>query len=50
MTANENANMVEGLREIGFSDTQIADMLLMIEGRISIQEWKDRFDRENENK
>ena len=50
MNMDENANLAEGLRAIGFSDTQIEDMLLMIEGRISISEWKERFERENTEK
>lgn len=46
MNMNENANLVEGLRAIGFTDTQIADFLLMVEGRISIEDFKDRFEKE----
>lgn len=43
MTTTEIANLIEGLREIGFTDTQITDLQLMMEGRISIEEWGKRF-------
>ena len=39
MEGNELANMIEGLRAIGFSEKQITDFILMIAGRISIEEW-----------
>ena len=48
MNMSENANMVEGLRKIGFTDTQITDFLLMVEGRITQDEWEKRFNREKE--
>ena len=48
MNMTENANLVEGLRAIGFTDTQIADFLLMLEGRLSIDSWKERFEEEAE--
>ena len=50
MTMTENANMVEGLRAINFTDTQVADLLLMIEGRITVEEWKKRFEEEEKKK
>lgn len=38
MTMVENANFVEILRGIGWTGDQIADFLLGIEGRISVEE------------
>ena len=43
MNMTENANLVESLRRIGFTDTQIADLILSIEGRISLDELEIRF-------
>ena len=43
MNMTENANLIEGLRRVGFSDTQIADLQLMIEGRISMEDWEKRY-------
>ena len=43
MNMTENANLIEGLRKIGFTDSQIADLMLMVEGRIDIDEWVKRF-------
>ncbi|MBO6214369.1 MAG: hypothetical protein J6N76_02400 [Lachnospiraceae bacterium] len=43
MNMTENANLIEGLRQIGFTDSQIADLMLMVEGRIDIDEWVKRF-------
>ena len=39
MKENELANMIEGLRAIGFKEKQITDFMLMIAERISIDEW-----------
>ncbi len=50
MNMDENANLVEGLRLIGFSDTQIADLFLMVEGRISMEEWKKRYEDADKTK
>ena len=47
---NEIANLIEGLRKIGFSDTQITDFQLMVEGRITIDEFKERYEKENDKK
>ena len=44
MTMTENANLIESLRAIGFTDSQITDFLLSVEGRISIEEFKKRFE------
>ncbi|MBR1629405.1 MAG: hypothetical protein IJ679_09110 [Lachnospiraceae bacterium] len=46
MTMQENANMAELLRSIGWTDQQIVDFLLGIEGRISIEEAADRIKQE----
>ena len=43
MNMNENANLIECLRSIGFTDTQITDLFLAIEGRISIEEFASRY-------
>ena len=43
MNMTEIANLIEGLRKIGFSDSQIADFQLMIEGRINLDEWVERY-------
>ena len=43
MTMSENANLVEGLRRLGFSDTQIIDFLLAVGGRISLDELERRY-------
>ena len=48
MTNNEKVNLVEGLRAIDFSNAQINDFILMLAGRISIAEWKDRYEKEQE--
>lgn len=50
MNMTENANLVEGLRRIGFTDTQIADLILAIEGRISLDELEARYKSENNKK
>lgn len=50
MTMSEKANLIEGLRKIGFSDSQIADFQLMVEGRISIDEFKKRFEENDKKK
>lgn len=42
----ENANLIEALRLLGFSDTQITDLILAIGGRISLEEMKARYDKE----
>ena len=43
----ETSGIIESLRIIGFTDTLILDLLLAAEGRISMEEWKNRFDAEN---
>ena len=50
MNMTETANLIEGLREIGFSDSQIADFQLMIEGRISKEEFREKYIKANEEK
>ena len=47
MNMSENANLIEGLRLLGFTDTQIADFILAVEGRISLEEMKKRHDAED---
>ena len=44
---NEISRIIESLRVIGYTDTQILDLLLVAEGRISKEEWKNRFETEN---
>lgn len=46
MNMTENANMKESLRRLGFTDTQITDFILAVEGRISLDELEERFNRE----
>ncbi len=43
MNMTENANLVEGLRALGWTGEQIADFILAIEGRITTEELKKRF-------
>ena len=43
MTMEENANLAEGLRRLGFTDTQIIDFLLAVGGRITLDELEKRF-------
>lgn len=50
MNMTENANLVEGLRRLGFTDTQIADLILAIEGRISLDELEQRYNAERDKK
>ena len=38
MTMSENANLIQFLQSIGWSDSQITNMFLCVEGRISIEE------------
>ena len=49
MTMNENANMAELFRSIGWTDEQIVDFLLGVEGRISIDEAARRIKQSSEN-
>ena len=49
MNMTETANLIEGLRAIGFSDSQITDFQLMVEGRISKEEFKEKFEREKKS-
>ena len=48
MNMTEIANLIEGLREIGFTNTQITDLQLMVEGRIDKEEWKRRYEQEKQ--
>lgn len=50
MNMTENANLVEALRRIGFTDTQIADLILAIGGRISLDELEMRYKTEDDKK
>ncbi|MBQ4482617.1 MAG: hypothetical protein II966_05230 [Lachnospiraceae bacterium] len=43
LKSSEMANLIEGLRRIGFKDVQINDMMLMMAGTISIREWEIRY-------
>ena len=44
MSVSENANLNEGLRKIGFTSSQIADLQLMVSGWITINEWIKRYE------
>ena len=50
MNFTENANVAEGLSRLGFTDTQIADLILAIEGRISLDELEQRYNAERDKK
>ena len=50
MNMTENANLIEALRRLGFTDTQIADLILAIEGRISLDELEQRYNAERDKK
>ena len=45
MTMTENANLIQFLQEIGWTDSQITNMMLCVEGRISIQEAAQNHDQ-----
>ena len=47
MTMTENAKLVECLRLLGWTGEQIADFILAVEGRITKEELKDRFEKHN---
>ncbi len=50
MNKNEKTNLIEGLRAVGFSDTQIMDFTLYLAGRMNIEEWKRKFEEEEKKK
>ncbi len=50
MTMSENANMAELFRSIGWTDEQIVDFLLGVEGRISIEEAARRIKQNSDSK
>ena len=50
MTMTENANLIESLRAIGFTDSQITDFLLSVAGRISIEDFKKKFEKNGSQK
>lgn len=43
MNMTESSNFAEAMRRIGLNDTQIVDLLLAIEGRISLDEMEKRY-------
>ena len=50
MNMTETANLVETLQAAGFTSQQINDFILSVEGRISIEEFKKRYEKELEAK
>ena len=50
MSVTENANLTEGLRRIGFSLSQIADLQLMMSGWITMDEWLKRYENASKDK
>ena len=50
MDMTENANFIEALERIGFTSKQITDLILCIEGRITIDEFAERYEQEKEKK
>lgn len=46
MTMEETANMIETLQAAGFTSQQINDFILSVEGRITIGEFKERYEKE----
>ncbi len=49
MTMAETANMVEALQAAGFTSQQINDFILAVEGRISIEEFRKRYEAEKQS-
>ncbi len=43
MNMTESSNFAEAMRRIGLNDTQIVDLVLAIEGRISLDEMEKRY-------
>ena len=50
MNMTETANLVESLQAAGFTSQQINDFILSVEGRITIEEFKERYERELQKK
>ena len=50
MTANESANLNQTLQAIGWSDSQITNLILSMEGRISIQDAAEKHKELEEKK
>lgn len=48
MNMTENANFIQFLQAIGWSDAQITNFMLAVEGRISIEEAKEKHEKENQ--
>lgn len=50
MNQKETANLIYALRAVGFSDTQITDFQLAVEGGLSLEEWKEKYLAEEKRK
>ena len=50
MNMTENANMIQLLQKIGWTDEQITNFMLGVEGRISLDEAAENHKKKNNNK